>query len=150
VGTIKDMGYKYQAVWGSGTLARPQTSTKAAAKVLLTVDHPTITTDLDDIAYVKASIVDASGVTVSGASSAVTFSVTGSAGKIIALDSGTPNGEPFRGESRKAYQGVCFAIVQMTAAGSITVSAKAEGLEGSSVTVTGVSGAFGPCSGGCD
>jgi beta-galactosidase len=150
VGTIKDMGYKYQAVWGSGTLARPQTSTKAAAKVLLTVDHPTITTDLDDIAYVKASIVDASGVTVSGASSAVTFSVTGSAGKIIALDSGTPNGEPFRGESRKAYQGVCFAIVQMTAAGSITVSAKAEGLEGSSVTVTGVSGAFVPCSGGCD
>lgn len=149
VGTVKDIGYKYQAVWG-GTVSRPQTSTKTPVKVLLTIDHPSITTDPDDVAYVKASIVDASGVMVSSASTAVTFTVSGSSGKIIALDSGTPTGESFRGDTRKAYQGVCFAIVRMTEAGSITVSASAGGLEGSSVTITGIDQPFIPCSGSCD
>ena len=150
VGTVKDIGYKYQTTWGGSGITRPQTSTKAAVKVLLSVDHAVITVAPDDVAYVKASIVDASGVTVSSANTDVTFTVSGSSGSIIAVDSGTPNGESFRGNSRKAYQGECFAIVQMHAAGSITVSASAKGLEGSSVTVTGTDGPFIPCSGDCD
>ncbi|MBN1307710.1 MAG: T9SS type A sorting domain-containing protein [Chitinispirillaceae bacterium] len=150
VGTIKDIGYQYQAIWSSNAVARPKTSTAAPAKVLLSVDHPTITVDIDDVAYVKASIVDASGVTVGNASTTVTFTVSGSSGKIIALDSGTSNGESFRGDSRNAYKGVCFAIVRMTAPGSVTISASADGLAGSSVTVTGVDGPFVPCSGSCD
>jgi beta-galactosidase len=80
----------------------------------------------------------------------VTFTVTGSAGKIIGVDSGISTYESFRGNSRNAYQGVCFAIVQMTGPGSITVTASSSGLTGSSVTVTGVSGTFVPCSGNCD
>lgn len=119
-------------------------------KVLLTVDHPTITTDLDDVAYVKASIVNSSDITVVNARDAVTFTVEGSAGELLAVDSGNPENESFRGNRRNAYQGVCFAIVRMNTAGSITVSASASGLSGSSVTVTGVDEPFVPCSGTCD
>lgn len=150
VGTIKDVGYQYQAIWSTGSTARPATSNGTPVKVLLSVDHPTITTDLDDVAYVKASIVDASDVTVGGADNTITFTVSGSSGKIIAVDSGTNNGESFRGNSRNAYRGVCFAIVRMIEPGSITITASADGLDGSSVTVTGVSGPFIPCSGDCD
>jgi beta-galactosidase len=80
----------------------------------------------------------------------VKFTVTGTAGEIIALDSGNPNYESFRGDTRNAYQGVCYAIVRMNSVGSITVTASSGSLTGSSVTVTGVSGTFVPCSGNCD
>ena len=149
VGAIRDLGYTYAGLWG-GTPAKLKTSTGAAAKVVLTVDHPTITTDLNDVAYVKATMADASGVQISTASNAVKFTVTGTAGEIIALDSGNPNYESFRGDTRNAYQGVCYAIVRMNSAGSITVTASSGSLTGSSVTVTGVSGTFVPCSGNCD
>jgi beta-galactosidase len=150
VGTINSDGYTYAGLWNTTTPAKPKTSTGAAAKVVLSVDHSTITTDLNDVAYVKATVADASGVQVAGASNAVTFTVTGSAGKIIGVDSGISTWESFRGSSRNAYQGVCFAIVQMTGPGSITVTAASSGLTGSSVSVTGVSGTFVPCSGNCD
>ena len=149
VGAIRDLGYTYAGLWG-GTPAKPKTSTGAAVKVVLTVDHPSITTDLNDVAYVKATVADASGVQISTASNAVKFTVTGTAGEIIALDSGNPNYESFRGDTRNAYQGVCYAIVRMNSVGSITVTASSGSLTGSSVTVTGVSGTFVPCSGNCD
>jgi beta-galactosidase len=88
LGAIKDMGYQYQAIWSANPVVRPKTSTGPAAKVLLTVDHPTITTDLNDVAYVKASIVDATGTLVATASNPVTFTLTGAAGVIKAYDSG--------------------------------------------------------------
>jgi beta-galactosidase len=149
VGGIKSIGYQYAGVWG-GTATAPKTSTAAAVKVLLTVDHPSITTDPNDVAYVKASIVDANGTTVSNAGNAVTFTVTGTAGKIRAFDSGSNRNELFAGPSRNAYNGICYAIVQMKSAGSITITASAAGLAGSSVTVTGVNGTFVPCSGACN
>jgi beta-galactosidase len=150
MGAIKDMGYQYQAIWSANPVVRPKTSTGPAVKVLLTVDHATITTDLNDVAYVKASIVDAAGTVVSTASNAVTFALTGAAGVIKAVDSGTNLGESYNGPSRNAWNGVCYAIVQMTSAGSVAVSATSGSLTGSSVTVTGVNAPFVPCSGNCD
>jgi beta-galactosidase len=150
VGTIRDDGYTYAGLWSTTTPARPKTSTGSATKVVLSVDHSSITTDLNDVAYVKATVADASGVQSASASNAVTFAVTGTAGEIIAVDSGNPNWESFRGNSRNAYQGICFAIVRMNSPGSITITASSSGLTGSSVTVTGVSGPFVPCSGSCD
>ena len=150
VGTINDIGYTYAGLWNTTTPAKPKTSTSAAAKVVLSVDHSTITTDLNDVAYVKATVADASGVQVASASNTVTFTVTGTAGKIIGVDSGITTWESFRGNSRNAFQGVCFAIVQMNSPGSITITASSSGLTGSSVTVTGTNGTFVPCSGSCD
>jgi beta-galactosidase len=149
VGGIKSLGYQYAGVWG-GKATAPRTSTAAAVKVLLTVDHPTITTDLNDVAYVKATVVDANGTTVSNANNAVTFTITGTAGEIKAFDSGSSLNEPFSGPSRKAYNGICYAVVHMKSAGSVTITASAAGLTGSSATVTGVNGTFAPCTGSCD
>jgi len=150
VSDINDMGYQYQAVWSTNPVVKPTTVTSGATKVVLTVDHPAITTDFEDVAYVRASITDASGNRVSTASNAVTFQVTGTAGKIVAVDNGGNEGETYRGNVRTAYQGACYAIVRMTAPGSITITASASGLAGSSTTVTGTSGSFVPCSGKCD
>jgi beta-galactosidase len=150
MGAIKDMGYQYQAIWSANPVVRPKTSNGPAVKVLLTVDHSTITTDLNDVAYVKASIVDATGLLVATASSPVTFALTGAAGVIKAVDSGTNIGESYIGPSRNAWNGVCYAIVQMKTAGSVTVTASSGSLTGSSVTVTGINGPFVPCSGNCD
>jgi len=147
---IKPIGYQFSAVWGGTATTAPKTSNGAAAKVLLTVDHPSIAADLDDVAYVKASIVDASGVRVATATNSVTFSVSGTAGSIVAVDNADTAGASYRGDVRKAYDGECFAVVQMQSPGTITISATASGLTGSSVAVTGTKGPFVPCSGTCD
>jgi beta-galactosidase len=147
---IKTIGYQFSAVWGGTATTAPKTSGNAAAKVLLTVDHPSIAADLDDVAFVKASIVDASGVQVATASNSVTFSVSGTAGSIFAVDNADTTGASYRGNVRKAFDGECYAIVRMASSGSITIGATASGLTGSSVAVTGTNGPFVPCSGSCD
>ncbi|MDP9036936.1 MAG: glycoside hydrolase family 2 [Myxococcota bacterium] len=148
VGTLRADAYAYQKLWGAPSTSPPATGT-SASKVVLTADHPTIMVDGNDISYVKATIADGSGNVVTGASNAVTFSVTGP-GAIVAVDSGTLVGESFRGTQRNAFQGVCFALVQATGPGAITVTASAAGLTGSSATVQSTAGRFVPCSGACD
>jgi beta-galactosidase len=148
VGTITADGYTYQKLWG-GTVTSPPATGTAAAKVALAADHTTLLTDLNDVTYVKATISDSSGKLVNNSSAAVTFSVTGP-GTIIAVDSGSQIQESFRGTSRKAFNGVCYAIVQATGAGAITVTASASGLTGGTATITAQSGTFSPCSGTCD
>lgn len=148
---IKDIGYSYAAVWANKVPAKPKTSTAAATRLVLSVDHPSIKADFDDIAYVRATFVDANGSQVSTANDAVAFSVDGSAGSIVAVDNADPaSAESFRGSTRKAFKGVCYAMVRMRSAGSITVAATAGNLKSSSVTITGTAGPFVPCSGTCD
>jgi beta-galactosidase len=106
-------------------------------------------TDPNDVSYIKATVADASGNVVTSASNAVTFSVSGP-GAIIAVDSGSVTQETFRGNVRNAYQGLAFAIIQATGAGTITVTASASGLTGASVTVQSNAGTFVPCSGTCN
>ena len=106
-------------------------------------------TDRNDVVYVKAQISDSSNHVVTGSSAAVTFAVTGP-GTIIAVDSGSVTQESFRGNVRNAYQGLAFAIVQASGAGTITVSASASGLGSASATIQASTGAFVPCAGTCD
>jgi unsaturated rhamnogalacturonyl hydrolase len=115
----------------------------AASKVVLTADHSTVLTDWNDIAFVKAAISDASGGVVTGSSAAVTFAIAGP-GVIVAVDSGSMTEETFRGNVRKAYQGLAFALVQATGAGTITVTASATGLTGGASSVQGAKGTFVP------
>lgn len=150
VGTVKDMGYRYQAIWSSTPVVRPKTSAGPATKIVLTVDHPVITTDWNDIAYVKASLTDAAGAVVTAASNPVTFALAGSALRMVAVDSGVNAPESYRGTTRNAFQGIAFALVQGTAAGSGTITASSPGLSSSSVTITANDEPFVPCSGSCD
>ena len=79
---------------------------------------------------------DAQGRVVPITDNLVTFKVTGS-GKLIGVGNGDPTDqESDKGTSRKAFSGLCMAIVQSTkSAGSITVEATSPGLASASVTV---------------
>jgi len=148
MGTHKSTADSYQRLWGSTTPPTVQTGT-TASKLVVTADHTSMVTDPNDVVYVKAQISDSSNRVVTSSSAAVTFSITGP-GTIIAVDSGSTTQESFRGTSRNAYQGLAFAIVQATGAGTITVSASSGSLTGASATVQASAGAFVPCSGSCD
>jgi len=104
---MRSIGYQWSAIWGGPSKSAPPSGAKAG-QVVLTADHPTLTTDVDDISFVKAE--------VSG-TSAVTFAITGP-GTIVAVDSGSMTQESFRGNTRNAFGGVAYALVQATGAGA--------------------------------
>jgi beta-galactosidase len=139
MGTPKSIAFSWQTTWG---LPKTTFSTGAVAgKVVLTADHPSITTDLNDVAYVRA--------TVPSATAAVTFAITGP-GTILAVDSGSQTQESFRGNTRNAYGGIAYAIVQATGAGTITVTATSAGATDGTATLQTTEGRFVPCTGSCD
>ncbi|RSM36350.1 glycoside hydrolase family 2 [Amycolatopsis balhimycina DSM 5908] len=148
VGTVRPIGYSWQRTWGAPATSPPPTGT-AATRVLVSPDHSTVSTDIDDVSYVKATVADSSGRVVTGSSAAVTFGITGP-GVLVAVDSGSPVQESFRGTVRKAYQGVAYALVRATGPGAITVTASSGGLTTGTTTLTGTTASFVPCSGSCD
>jgi beta-galactosidase len=139
LGAMRSLGYQWSAIWGGPSKSAPPSGAKAG-QVVLTADHPTLTTDVDDVSFVKAEV---SGTT------AVTFAITGP-GTIVAVDSGSMTQESFRGTTRNAFGGVAYAIVQATGAGTITVTATSSGLTAGTATITATDGTFVPCSGTCD
>ena len=148
MGTHKSSADAFQRIWSSNAVPTTTAGT-SASKIVLTPDHATMVTDPNDVVYVKAAIADSSNRDVTSSSAAVTFSISGP-GTIIAVDSGSVTQETFRGNVRNAYQGLAFAIIQATGAGTITVNASAAGLTAASATVQASAGAFVPCSGTCD
>jgi len=147
MGTMKPIAYSFQTLWGTTTT--PPAAGTTATKIVLTPDHTSLLTDPNDIVYVKAAITDATGRVVTTAANPVTFSVTGP-GTIVAVDSGSVNAESFRGTQRMAFQGLCFALIQASGAGTITINASAAGLTAASATVSASAGTFVPCSGTCN
>jgi beta-galactosidase len=139
LGAVRSIGYSWSSIWGGPSKSAPASGAKAG-QVVLTADHPTLLTDVDDVSFVKAE--------VSG-TAAVTFAITGP-GTIIAVDSGSMTQESFRGNTRNAFSGVAYAIVQATGAGTITVTATSSGLTAGTATITATEGTFVPCSGTCD
>ena len=108
----------------------------AAAALTLAVDRETLRADARDVAHVAVTVVDAAGNVVPGAENLVKFDVQG-AGALIGVDNGNPaSHEDFKASERRAFNGLCLAIVQTgTAAGEIRVTASAEGLKGATVVL---------------
>ncbi|MEU7869913.1 glycoside hydrolase family 2 TIM barrel-domain containing protein [Dactylosporangium sp. NPDC049140] len=148
VGTVRPIGYSWQRTWGAPATTPPPTGT-TASQVLLAPDHATVSTDQDDVVYVKATVADSAGRVVTGSSAAITFAVSGP-GTVVAVDSGSPVHETFRGPVRRAYQGVAYVLVRATGAGPITVTATASGLPRATASVTGTTAPFVPCTSACD
>jgi len=148
VGTVRPIGYSWQTTWGAPPTSPPATGT-TAAKILLTPDHSTVSTDRNDVSYVKATVADSAGRVVPSSSAPVAFTISGP-GVIVAVDSGSPAHESFRGTTRKAFQGIAYALVRATGPGTITVTATASGLTPGAATLTGTTAPFVPCSGTCD
>ena len=100
---------------------------------------PPLVADGRDIVAIKAAIVDAEGNLVPTADNLVNFQVVGDE-KIIGVGNGNiASHEPNKVTFRKAYNGLCAAIVQSTAqAGEFTVTATSPGLVSGKIVITSV------------
>jgi beta-galactosidase len=107
-----------------------------AARIVLASDKKSLSGGWDDVAFVRATVVDENGVVVPRAKDLIRFSITG-AGFIAVVDSAdNASIEPFQASERRAYQGVCMAMIKgSSAGGDIVVTAKADGLQHGSVAI---------------
>jgi beta-galactosidase len=112
-------------------------TTGAPAAVKLTLDRSEAAADGRDVIHAVVEIVDAEGRTVPSADNEVTFDVQGE-GRLIGVDSGSLSmQESFQGDSRRAFHGLCLAILQTTRnTGNIRITARAEGLREATATAT--------------
>ncbi len=99
------------------------------ARVELSVESDKVGTGFDDLAIVRARVVDAKGVTVPSAQDAITFQVMG-AGAFVAADNGAPTDHAsFASPTRQAWQGRATALVRGAGQGGVlNVTATAPGL----------------------
>jgi beta-galactosidase len=140
-GVIEARGFKD----GKLAMTAKRETTGSAAKLVMNADRREVSADGEDVAVFAVEVQDAQGRVVPITDNAVTFRVSGE-GKLIGTGNGDPtNQEPDKGTSRKAFSGLCMALVQTTkAAGSITVEASSPGLASATVTVASKSVALRP------
>jgi beta-galactosidase len=106
------------------------------AKIILSTETRKLSPAFDDVAIVRAKIVDANGVGIPRANDLVSFKISGP-GVIAAVDN-ADNGshESFQADARHAFQGECVAFVKATAVfGRIVLQASAAGLDAASITL---------------
>jgi len=132
-GALKAVGTKD----GKVVVIEEISTTGEPAAIALSVDRDAIAADRRDVAHFTVKILDEQGRVVPSADNEVSFAIEGE-GKLIGVDSGNlASDEDYKGTRRKAFRGLCLAIVQSTAkAGRVQVTAAAAGLKSSSVTIT--------------
>ena len=116
--------------------ARRETAGPAAA-LRLTADRSRLKADGQDVAVLKVEVLDARGRTVPRADDLVMFEVSGAA-DVIGVGNGNPTShEPDVASQRKAFNGLCQAIVRTRRgkAGEVRVTVSAEGLKASSLVL---------------
>jgi len=106
------------------------------AAIDLKVDRDAIAADRRDVVHVAIRIVDAQGRMAPDAAHEVTFEIQGE-GKLIGVDNGDMQShDDYRANRRKAFNGMCLAIVQSTSKpGQIRITATSPGLKPASATV---------------
>lgn len=106
----------------------------AAAAILLSLDAPNpasgtgsaVYLDGQDVALVRATVVDGSGAVVGDSTANVTFAVTAGPGVIWGIGNGDPSShDPNHAASRPAYHGLVRAIVKTTLAAAGTAADRA-------------------------
>ncbi|MFN7928955.1 MAG: beta-galactosidase GalA [Blastocatellia bacterium] len=132
-GVIEARGYKN----GQQVLTTKRETAGAAAKLVLRPDRQELAADGEDVAFFTIEVQDAQGRLVPITDNDVTFKVS-SAGTILGTGNGDPtNHQPDTGSARKAFAGLCMAIVQATkSAGTITIEATSPGLTTAAATIT--------------
>ena len=107
------------------------------ASIRLSVDRDTISAVPGDVAHVTVEIVDSAGTVVPTADNVVHFTITG--GNILLLDNANLQDiEPYRTDSRHAFNGRALAILRAGRPGSLRLAATADGLKPASVIVQAV------------
>jgi beta-galactosidase len=131
-GTLKAVGTK----GGQAVVTVEISTTGDPAAIELTVDRDTIRADRRDVVHIAVKVVDAQGRMHPDADNEITFQIQGDC-KLIGLDNGDMgNQEDFKGKQRKAFHGMCLAIVQSGGKpGQIRVTAASPGLKSGAVTI---------------
>lgn len=121
---------------GVETLITTIKTADAPTKILLSADRNIITADGKDLSFVTVKVVDQNETLVPYADNMIQFEIEG-AGVIAAVDNGCQTShEPFKAKYRKAFNGLCLAIIQATEnSGSIKLTATSEGLQGANITI---------------
>lgn len=132
-GTVKVIAYKEGKRWAEDEI---QTTGKAQ-KIQLSVDRRSISGSEDVLAFVTATIVDASGRKVPTACLPLKVEVTG-CGELVATDNGDPTSfTPFQSAERESFNGLALAIVRgkQGATGKMQVQVSGAGLEPDSIEI---------------
>jgi beta-galactosidase len=107
------------------------------AKIVLSTETKKLSPGWDNVALVRAKIVDAKGIEIPRADNLVSFRISGP-GVIAAVDNADNSShEPFQAAERQAFHGECVAFVKATGSpGKIVLTATASGLTADSVAIT--------------
>jgi beta-galactosidase len=121
---------------GKVVLTRELRTAGKPARIILTPDRDVIKADGNDLSFVTVRVVDLNGTVIPDADNLIDFQLSGE-GSIAGVDNGSPvSHEPFKANYRKAYKGLCLAIIQAKArAGRVVLKATANGLAPASVTI---------------
>jgi beta-galactosidase len=132
-GVIEAHGYKN----GKVVLRERRETAGPAAALRLTADRSRLKADGQDVAIFKVEVLDAKGRPVPRADDLVVFEVAGP-GQVIGVGNGNPTShEPDVASQRKAFNGLCQAIVRTRrgSAGEVRVTASAKGLKSSTLVL---------------
>ncbi|MBA7584877.1 Beta-galactosidase BoGH2A [subsurface metagenome] len=106
------------------------------AKIILEADRSQVHADGKDLSFVTVTIVDKDGTMVPDADNLVRFKIDGNV-TIAGVDNGSQiSHEPFKADSRKAFNGKCLVVLQSSKkSGQATIITTSEGLDGASVII---------------
>jgi len=128
-GTVTALGHN-----ANGTQAREELRTAGKPiTIRIEVERQKLTSQWDDVAYIRAYIVDDKNTIVTQADNTLSFKIKGP-GKLLSTDSGdNADHSGFQKPDRQVFQGNAIAIVRATAgAGNIMVEVSSEGLASAS------------------
>ncbi|GAA4736229.1 beta-galactosidase GalB [Flavisolibacter ginsenosidimutans] len=129
-GTVKAVSRKA----GKIILVKEIKTAGKPAKIELMADRKTLAANGNDLSFITVKVLDAEGNLVPDADNFVKFTIKGPA-FIAGVDNGNPtSSESFKAPQRKAFNGLCLAIIQTTGKkGEIVLEARSEGLKTSAV-----------------
>jgi beta-galactosidase len=132
-GTLEVVVYKNGREWTTDAV---RTADEAAGLEVLP-DRAEIQADGRDLSFVTVRVVHRNGLLVPRADNRVQFRIEGP-GEVVATDNGDPTSfEPFQARERRAFNGLCLAIVRAKAGqqGPIHLAASSEGLAAGTTTI---------------
>jgi len=132
-GELKVVAYKNGHKWATDVVQ----TTGPATKLTLAPDRAKITSDGKDLSFITVTVADDQGRLVPRSKNHIKFELSGP-GEIVAVDNGDATSfESFQAKERNAYNGLALVIVRANQAGTLTLTAHADGLKDATTEITG-------------
>lgn len=131
VGTLKMIGKKNNEV----VYTREVVTTGEPAAVRLTKAEKSVGTSFDDVAHIIVEVIDVNGNRVPLAENLIEIKIEGDA-RVIGMENGNMSDhDPLKSSKRRAYNGLCLALLQSNLPGKISVEVTSEGLKGAQTDI---------------